>query len=380
MKRAKIASLVLVWAAFAGLSGETQKEVAAERFLGRGDYRGEYWPTGGWRSCRPESVGVNPEKLARVYAYAANPAIKTQGLVIIRRGYIVGEAYFGGFTMDTRKESFSVAKSFASALVGIAIDKGFIKGVDEPVAQYYPQWQTAETPLAKKKMTIEDLLTMRSGLQWNEDDYYRDRSRNDVYLMIDSAPDYVEYVLRKPVLHEPGTHWYYSSGDSILLSGIIQKSTGLTAGEFARRNLFEPLGLTGMVWLSDPAGRTITGWGIQGTLREFAKFGYLYLRNGVWAGRQVVSREWVKKSGEPVSEEVKKYGYQWWRLPALGKTEGSEIPPDILIAWGIFTQQIFILPSRDLLIVRLGHDPDPTHDEWREAEFLSLVLDSLEEQ
>jgi CubicO group peptidase (beta-lactamase class C family) len=323
-------------------------------------------------------VGVNPEKLARAFDYAANPAIRTQGLIIIRKGYIVGEAYFNGFAVHSRKESYSLAKSFASALIGIAIDKGFIPGVHEPVAGYYPQWQTAGTPEAKKRMTIEDLLTMRSGLQWNEDDYYQDRSRNDVYLMIASAPDYVEYVLNKPIVYEPGTHWYYSSGDSLLLSGIIQKSTGMTAAEFARRHLFEPLGLTEIIWDADPSGRTITAWGIQGTLREFAKFGYLYLKKGKWEDRQVVSREWVRKSGEPVSDGIRQYGYQWWRLPALEGFEGSGIPSNLLIAWGIFTQQIFILPSLDLLIVRLGQDPDPYHDEWREVEFLKLVLGSLE--
>lgn len=379
MKIAKRTLLtLLVFIGLTGCLGVSQKSAPSHPFLGSGDYRGEYWPTAGWRACRPEAVGLDPVKLIKAFDHAANPAIKTQGLVIVRKGYIVGEAYFGDFTVSSRKESFSVAKSFSSTLIGIAIDKGLIKGVDETVAKYYPQWQTADTPEAKKKMTIEDLLTMRSGLQWNEDDYYKDRSRNDVYLMIDSAEDYVEYVLNKPIRHEPGTHWYYSSGDSLLLSGIIQKSTGLTAAEFARRYLFKPLGLTDMVWLADPSGQTITAWGIQGTLREFAKFGYLYLKKGRWEDRQVVSREWVRKSGEPVSEDVKKYGYQWWRLPAMEGHASSRIPPDILIAWGIFTQQIFILPTQELLIVRLGQDPDPYHDEWREVEFLSLVLDSLE--
>jgi CubicO group peptidase (beta-lactamase class C family) len=91
----------------------------------------------------------------------------------------------------------------------------------------------------------------------------------------------------------------------------------------------------------------------------------------------VVPRNWIEKSGQPVSEEVIKYGYQWWRLPALKNYETSRIPPDILIAWGIFTQQIFILPTEDLLIVRLGQDPDPYNDEWREIEFLTLVQDAL---
>ncbi len=370
---------ILLLFTIAGWNGNRPGGSGAESFLGRGEYRGEYWPTSGWRSCRPESVGLDSDKLARVYAYAANPAIKTQGIVIIHKGYVVGEAYFGDFTKNTRKESFSLAKSFSSALVGIAIDRGLLKGVKQKVSEFYPQWQTSDTPEAKKEMTIEDLLTMRSGLQWNEDDYYKDRSQNDVYLLIDSAADYVRYVLDKPIRHEPGTHWYYSSGDSLLLSGIIQKCSRLTAFEFARRRLFGPLGLKDIAWLADPSGQTITAWGIQGTLREFAKFGYLYLKKGRWEDQQVVSRDWVEASSRPVSDDVQKYGYQWWRLPALENWAKSEIPRDLLIAWGIFTQQIFIFPTQDLLIVRLGNDPDPYHDEWREVEFLSLVLDSLKD-
>lgn len=371
---------VLVLASIIGWQQTAVRDAEPERFLAKGDYLGEYWPTSGWKTCRPEAVGMSSGKLMKVYEYAANPKIHTQAITVIRKGYIVGEAYFNNFTMNSRHESFSVAKSFSSALIGIAIAEGLIKGVNETLAKYFPRWQTPETPEAKKRMTIRDLLTMRSGLQWNEDDYYKDRSRNDVYIMIDSAKDYIQYVLDKPIIHEPGSHWYYSSGDTTLLSGVIEKSTGLTAYDFARKYLFEPLGLSEMIWLADPAGHTITAWGIQGTLREFAKFGYLYLKKGRWGDKQVVPQNWIEESSKPVSEEVKKYGYQWWRLPALADYESSNIPPDLLIAWGIFTQQIFILPTQDLLIVRLGRDPDPYHDEWREVELITLVLDSLKNE
>lgn len=364
---------------FIGCQKIAERDVEAEQFLGKGEYLGEYWPTEGWRTCRPEEVGMNSEKLIKVYEYAANPDINTQGIVVIRKGYIVGEAYFSDFKMDSRHESFSIAKSFSSALIGIAIDKGFIESVDERLSEFYPEWQTPGTSESKKQMTIKDLLTMRSGLQWNEDDYYKDRSQNDVYIMIDSAQDYIQYVLNKPVIHEPGTHWYYSSGDSILLSGITEKSTGMTAYEFAGQYVFEPMGLTEIIWLADPAGHTITAWGIQGTVREFAKFGYLYLKKGRWEDLQVVPEDWIEESSQPVSEEIEKYGYQWWRLPVFKGYEETKIPRDILIALGIFTQQIFIIPTKDLLVVRLGHDTDPYHDEWRELEFLSLVLNSLED-
>ena len=110
-----------------------ETDVTAPDFLGEGDYLGEYWPTSGWRTCRPEEVGMSSEKLLEVYHYAANSHIHTQGIAIIRKGYIVGEGYFRGFTSSSRHESFSVAKSFASALIGIAIDKGLIENVDEKV-------------------------------------------------------------------------------------------------------------------------------------------------------------------------------------------------------------------------------------------------------
>lgn len=321
---------------------------------------------------------MSSKKLLKVYEYAANPNIKTQALIIIRKGHIVGEGYFRDFTENSRHESFSVAKSFTSALIGIAIDKQLIPSVDEKVSHYYPEWQGNDTPEAKTRMTIKHLLTMTSGLKWNEDDYYGDRSQNDVYIMIKSSKDYIRYVLERPIIHGPGEHWYYSSGDSMLLSGIIEKSTGTTAYQFAQRFLFAPLGLSEVIWLKDPAGHTITAWGIQATAREFAKFGYLYLRKGRWDSQKIVSEHWIQESLQPVSDDITKYGYQWWLLPALGGYETSNIPSQTFLAWGIYTQQIFVMPEEDILIVRLGNDRNPYDDEWREVEFLKLVLNSLQ--
>jgi CubicO group peptidase (beta-lactamase class C family) len=356
-----------------------ETDAIGPEFLGKGNYLGEYWPTSGWRTCRPEEVGLSSDKLIEVYEYAANPHIRTQGIAIIRKGYIVGEGYFRGFTSRSRHESFSVAKSFSSALIGIAIDKDMIDNIDEKVSEFYPEWKRPGTQEEKKRMTIKHLLTMTSGLQWNEEDYYRDRSQNDVYIMIGSVRDYIQYVLNKPTIHEPGQHWYYSSGDTTLLSGIIEKSTGMKAYDFALENLFEPMGLSDIIWLADPAGHTITAWGIQGTVREFAKFGYLYLKKGRWENQQLVPVNWVEESLQPISENVEKYGYQWWLLPALRGYKEANIPAKTFLAWGIFTQQIFVIPEKELVIVRLGNDRNPAQDEWREVEFLSLVLESFQE-
>ncbi len=349
----------------------------AEDFIAQGEYLGEYWPTDGWRTCRPEEVGMDSGRLKKVFEYAANPNITTQGIAIIKNGYVVGEAYLNNFTMQSRHESYSMAKSFASALIGIAIDKGFINGVDERVSKFYPEWQKPGIPETKKEMILRHLLTMTSGLQWNEKDYYRDRSQNDVFKMIEARGDYIQYVLNRPVAHEPGDHWNYSSGDSMLLSGIIEKSTNMSAFKFGMRYLFQPMGLTDIIWLRDPAGHTITAWGIQGTVREFAKFGYLYLKEGLWESRYLISSHWVKESLRPVSEDIKQYGYQWWRLPVLRGYADSKIPAKTFLAWGIYTQQIFVIPEEDLVIVRLGNDSNPYQDEWVELEFLELVLAAI---
>lgn len=117
--------------------------------------------------------------------------------------------------------------------------------------------------------------------------------------------------------------------------------------------------------------------GIHATVREFAKFGYLYLMNGEWDGQQIVPQEWIEQSRQPVSASVPWYGYHWWLKPALDRHAGSIVPDDILIAWGIYTQQVFVIPSERIVIVRIGNDANPNDDAWDEVEFLTLVLNSV---
>ncbi len=374
-------------------------EYEAYQFLGKGPYEGQYWPTTKWKSCQPEEVGMQSSKLMEVYYYLANPNVHTEGIVIIKNGYIVGEAYFNNFTINSRHESFSVAKSFISALVGIAIEEGLIKDVEEKIYKFYPQLNSKKgflrrgvgdiekiypfnivhreqiMPGAKKRITVKHLLTMSSGFKWNERDYYIDTSQNDAFKMAQEY-DYIQYVLNKPIEYEPGTVWQYSSGDSMLLSGIIEKSADMSTYEFGLEYLFNPIGVSGIGWDSDPAGHTIGGWGIQGTVREFAKFGYLYLKKGKWDDQQIIPEPWIEESLQPVSDVVNFYGYQWWLRPALSGYENSIIPPNTFLAWGIYTQQIFVIPEEDLVIVRVANDPGS--EGWDEVEFLTLVLNSIQ--
>jgi CubicO group peptidase (beta-lactamase class C family) len=357
-----------------------------DTFLKKGPYEGEYWPTYGWKGCRPEEVGMDSELLLRAYDYVANPDVYTRGLVIIRKGYIVGEAYFGNFDFYSRHPSYSVAKSFMSALIGIGIDRRMFESVEEPIYFYYPElnqkkgvrvrsYYLEEPPSsgAQRRITIENLLTMSSGLEWNEDDASNLVASDVVQMALQK--NYVQYVLSKPIIHEPGTVWNYSSGDSMLLSGLFNRVSGVSAYQFGLENLFIPIGIPHIVWQSDSAGQTIGGWGIEATVREYAKFGYLYSKGGEWEDRQVVPRGWIYQSVQPVSENVNYYGYLWWLRPSLGGSAGSIIPEDMFFALGLFTQQIFVIPSKDLVIVRMANDL--ASYEWNEVDFLTIILESL---
>ncbi|MCP4155186.1 MAG: serine hydrolase, partial [bacterium] len=269
-------------------------------FIAGGSYHGQYWPTTQWKSCAPADVGMNADKLMEAYNYAANPAVNTEGLVIIKNGYIIAEAYFNDFSRSAGHWSYSVAKSFTGALVGIAIAEGYIDGVNQKVSHFFPLWQTQDTPAAKKEMEIRHLLTMTSRLQWVEEDFPEDNPNDDIPLIMQEN-DYLQYVLNKSIDYDPGSHFYYSSGDTILLSGIIGAAAGKTAYAFALEHLFNHTGLSEVTWESDDAGLTVGAWGIRASLREFAKFGYLYLNYGLWEDRQVVPRAWVEDSLQPVA-------------------------------------------------------------------------------
>ena len=377
------------------VSGYSADILSRDDFPAKGKYRGEYWPTTGWRSCRPEEVGMDSKKLLEVYDYVANPEMFTRGIVIIRKGYIIGESYFDGGSQFTRFESYSMAKSFISALIGIALDQEILQSVDTPIYNYYPELlqkkgflvrgrildgsvsmaagrESAILPQSeKRRITIEHVLQMSSGLEWNESEV---DLFSDVPQMI-LSDDYIQYVLSKPLTYEPGTYWRYSSGDSMLLSGIIERAAGRTAYEFGYDNLFLPIGMSGISWESDPAGHTIGGWGIDATVREFAKFGHLYLNKGLWDGEQIVSEAWVDESVRPVSEEIDFYGYQWWLVRDSEGNTGSIVPDDVFYAQGLLNQNIFIIPGEDIVIVRTASDL--LSNKWNRMEFLRLVMESI---
>ena len=302
------------------------------------------WPTEDWRSSSPEEQGMDTQKLAEMLTAVRERGLNLHSLLVIRHGYLVSETYFGSYDQATRHELYSCTKSFISTLIGIALDKGILSGTDQRLVNFFPGRTFANLDRQKRDMTLEDVLTMRTGLDWQEGD--------PAIMALYQSPDWVQFMLDKPMIAEPGTGFNYCTGCSHLLSAILSQETGMNTRAFAEQYLFKPLGITNAKWDTDSQGIPIGGWGLQITPRDMAKLGYLYLRNGEWDGTQIVSANWVQNATQQHVDTGGDlgYGYQWWIDPSL----------QAYTALGMDGQTIFVVPGYDLIIVTTaamdGHD------------------------
>lgn len=292
---------------------------------------------------------MNPGKLEAMFAAIEAQALNVDGVVVVRNGYIITESYYAPTTQQTGHRQYSCTKSFISALVGMAIAKGYLAGVDQPVLASFPNQTFANPDSRKDAITLEHLLTMSAGLNWVEGD--------DVYRQMWQSGDWVKFVLDRRMVADPGADFNYSSGVSHVLSGLVRQSTGKLTQDFAQEHLFTPLGIAQPHWDEDADGLAIGGWGLVLTPREMAKLGFLYLHGGMWDGRQVVPAEWVKtsttahiKTGDDLD-----YGYQWWVYPKS----------DAYAALGRDGQIIFVAPEANLVAVftaQIAQGTDPLLD------------------
>lgn len=347
-----------------------------------------YWPTADWRSESADKLGFDADKLAQAVAFKT-PESNTQAVLVIRHGYIAAEKYFGAFGASTPHESYSMAKSFTSGLVGIAIAEGKLSSVDEKVCAAYPaQWSCDDASDPRSRVTVDHAMNLMTGLAWQED--WRSTKvgqPNDAY-----APEMLERVLARKAVMEPGLKRRYSTGDPALLSGVLQKATGMTAYAYAKQKIFDVIGTPGVRWSSDSKGRTNTYANLKATAREYAKYGYLYLNRGRWDGAQVVPAEWVDRTTRAV-HPCEDWNQNLWHvnLPVrLGKqdpacdglfclpTDHANLPADGFFAEGVAGQFIFVVPSEDLVIVRLANDKMGS-DYWDDYArgFLLAVMDAL---
>ena len=297
------------------------------------------WPTEGWDTATPESQGIDSEKLAEVLRYIDDQDLNINSVMVVRNGVTVLDAYMHPFTPDEPHIVHSVTKSFVSALIGIAIEDGYLEGIDQRVVTIFPGKMRAAPDPFKEAMTLEDVLMMATGLECRDSYLYNWQGMRDLW----ASDDWVEHILALPMSEEPGTQFEFCNSASFLLSAIIQETTGKTALDYAQEKLFGPLGFGAVDWPTNPEGINI-GWGeLRIAPRDMAKVGYLYLHNGEWDGVQLVPVEWVTVSttahiqADTLGEE---YGYQWW-------IESDEL----YAAEGYAGQFIFVVPHLDLVTV-----------------------------
>jgi CubicO group peptidase (beta-lactamase class C family) len=301
-----------------------------------------YWPTAGWRASTPEEQGVDSEVLAEMLGAIGAQGYDVDGVAVVRHGTLVLDAAVHPFQPGARHVVYSCTKSVVSALVGIAIDRGHIEGVDQPVLSFFPERTAANLDADKEAMTLEHLLTMTTGLACRDSYLYRWRGLHHM----EQSEDWVQFMLDLPMAEPPGSRFEYCNGASFLLSAVVQQTTGVTALDFARAHLFRPLGISDVEWASNPQGITI-GWSeLHMTPRDMAKIGYLYLNEGRWDGEQILSAAWVAASTRKHVDATLQdgYGYQWW-------VAGDGVP----MALGYAGQFIFVLPEKDMVVVFVSH-------------------------
>jgi CubicO group peptidase (beta-lactamase class C family) len=367
-------------------------------------------PTKAWPTSAPDAVGLDAATLA---AFGADLAGGTYGLVdsmlVIRCGKqayershahdydkIYGKEaktagplnhdvrgpynyfspefhpYYRGSDLHTMQ---SVSKTVTSVTIGVAMQrKEFSVDLDTPVLKFFDSYKVANVDDRKRRITLRHLLTMTAGLEWNEDLPYND-PKNSADVM-EATHDWVRYVIDQPMAAEPGSLFVYSSGVTQLLSHVFKKVTGKNVDEYAAEHLFQPLGVS-YHWKHSPTGLPDTEGGLYLAPQDLAKIGFLFLKNGEWEGKQIVSPDWVKLSVSPyvsTGEDRWKYGFQWWLQP-YGQSPES-------LAWaahGFGGQQLLVVPEYNVIAVFTGWSILPS-SEGHKHDQLERVLAAVDKK
>lgn len=294
----------------------------------------------------------------------------THALLIEYDGTLVYEQYFPGTDIawgtdlgiremgpDSLHDLRSVSKSITSLLVGIALEKDLEKAVHQPMTHYFKNLQIEDS---KKEITLHHVLSMTTGLEWNEMDVPYTNDLNDE-IRLYGATDPVQYVFDRPLVHEPGSTWYYSGGSSQVLASLIYNLTGQSVDEYAQTHLFDPLEIKEFEWLGpgtwqpdNPAAMS----GLRLTAPDLTRIGSLFLNGGRWNGKQIIPEKWIELSGTRFVEETARwsedgvwgYGYQWW----VGNPEGKKVVAGV----GNGNQRLFIVPEDKLVVTIFAGEYD----------------------
>ena len=339
------------------------------------------WPGEAWPVSAPEEQGMDAALLAALDSeFASGTHGEIDGMLIIRHGHAVMdrtyshdyERLFEGkdpargmynyydpewhpwYRKSDLHTLQSVTKSVTSALIGIAIERHEIAGVDVPILDSFDPAAVAHLDDRKRAIRLRDLLTMTAGLRWDEESVPYTDPRNTCAAM-EASRDWVRYVIDRPMDQDPGKVFLYNSGVSELLAHVLLKATGRQVDAYAEEHLFRPIGIRDYYWKHTPTGLPDTEGGLYLSRQDLARFGYLYLHDGAWEGKRILPAAWIAESLKPwvapggAEPPDVRYGYQWW-IPSPEGSAGAEA----FAAWGYGGQFLFVVPEHDLLAVFNG--------------------------
>jgi CubicO group peptidase (beta-lactamase class C family) len=339
-----------------------------------------FWPDGERVDSLHFPSDIDPDRLREAVESAFSETDptrlhRTRAVVIVHKGRIIVERYADGFTKDTPLLGWSMTKSVINALTGILVQGGKLSLDDRVLA---PEWSNPGDP--RGQITVRHLLHMTSGLRFDE--HYKNPLK-DVTVMLLAAPDKAAFAAGKPLVSQPGGVWHYSSGTTNILSRALRAIVGGTDANYAdfpRKALFDRIGMQSAVMEADATGVFVGSSFMYATARDWARFGLLYLQDGVWQGERILPEGWVEYSRTPIPQSpAGEYGAHFWlRLsPVFRGTDGNPVhmPADTFHAIGHEGQFVTIIPSRDLVIVRLGLAR--RSGSWNHEAFVGKVLEAV---
>jgi CubicO group peptidase (beta-lactamase class C family) len=300
-----------------------------------------------WEVGRPQEYQMDINRITTTIMKVENYKF-TRSILIVKNGKLVVEKYFNKTKENDACQLMSATKSITSALIGIAIEKKFIKSVDQTLKDFFPEYFKENENQIKSNITIRNLLTMQAGYSTTDNNM--------------TGTNWTKSIINYPLTYHPGTKFCYANCESHLLSCIIAKSSGMKVEDFAEKYLFHPIKSTIALWSASPDGINKGCTELYLTPRDMARFGYLYLKEGTIDGEQVISKEWVKLSlvdysinkGRSDKIPLDGYGFQWWSKNIAGKM--------IFAAAGLGCQLIMIIPELDMVIVNVNEPNVSEHD------------------
>ena len=282
-----------------------------------------------WIEKTPESIGLDSIEVNELMQFVKVSGFNTQAAILIQGNNIIAEYYGEGYDKSSLVTSWSVAKSFTSTLIGIAIDEGYINSINDPITDYLPEWRGKD----QDNILLKHLLAMQSGMD--------DHPLAGVVF----STNMVKYSLDRDIIRPPETAFSYSNEDSMLLGEILENATGLSVQDYADKKLFDILEVQDK-WWTDQAGNTVTYASLDMTPRDFAKFGLMIAQDGKWENKEVVSSGWLELATNNYND-LAPYGFQWWTSNSPDEKEYN-----FFSAKGLDGQLIYVWPEIDLVFVR----------------------------